>query len=79
MDPGYPLPLQDNWDRLPADFANSFDTMAILGNGKTYVTKNKQYIRYSDGGSTIDPGYPFSIRGNWGTINFPGPQSLMKC
>ena len=79
VDPGYPLPLQGNWDRLPADFANSFDTMAVLGNGKTYVTKNKQYIRYSDnGGSTIDSGFPLPIRGNWGTINFPGPQSLMK-
>ena len=74
VDSGYPLPLQDNWDRLPADFANGFDSMALLGNGRTYVTKNKQYIRYSDtGGTTIDVG-PVPIKGNWGTIRFPGPQ-----
>ena len=75
VDRGYPKPLQRYWGTLPASFADSFDSMALLGNGKTYVTKNKQYIRYSDSSaSRVDPGYPLPIKGNWGTIKFPGPQ-----
>ena len=74
VDPGYPKPLQGYWGRLPASFASSFDSMALLGNGKTYVTKNKQYIRYSDSSaSRVDPGYPFPIKGYWGTINSLDP------
>ena len=74
VDPGFPKPLQDekNWWTLPASFANGFDTMAFLGNRKFYVTKNKLYIRYS--GYDIDYSYPRPIKGNWGTIKFPGPQ-----
>ena len=71
VDPGYPKPLQRYWGNLPASFAKSFDSMAVL-DGKTYVTKNKQYIRYSDNSALkVDPGYPQSIRGNWGSIEFP--------
>ena len=72
IDSGYPKPLQRCWGNLPASFANSFDSMALLCNGKTYVTKNKHYIRYSDSVALIvDPGYPQPIKGNWGTIEFP--------
>jgi hypothetical protein len=72
VDPGYPKPLQRYWGNLPASFASSFDSMALFGNGKTYVMKNKQYIRYSDSSALIvDPGYPQPIKGNWGTIEFP--------
>ena len=75
VDSGYPSSLQGNWGNLPTSFADGFDSMALLGNGKTYVTKSKQYIRYSDSsGTEIDPGYPVPIKGNWGTIHFPGPQ-----
>ena len=72
VDPGYPKTLQRYWGNLPASFANNFDSMTLLGNGKTYVTKNKQYIRYSDSSALkVDPGYPKPIKGNWGTIEFP--------
>jgi hypothetical protein len=75
VDSGYPLPLQGLWGSLPASFAESFDCMALLGNGKTYVTKGKEYIRYSDSSaSNVDSGYPLPIKGNWGKIDFPGPQ-----
>ena len=75
VDSGYPLTLQGLWGNLPTSFAESFDCMALLGNGKTYVTKGKEYIRYSDSSaSTIDSGYPSPIKGNWGSVNFPGPQ-----
>lgn len=72
VDDGYPAQLQNNWGNLPASFADGFDSIALLGNGKIYITKGKEYIRYSDNsGSTIDSGYPLPIKGNWGTINFP--------
>ena len=75
IDSGYPATLQGNWGSLSSSFASGFDSMSTLGNGKTYVTKNKEYIRYSDSyGLRIDPGYPLKIKGNWGTVTFPGPQ-----
>ena len=75
VDSGYPSPLQGAWGILPFSFAESFDSMASLKDGKIYVTKNKQYVRYSDkAAAKLDPGYPQPIKGNWGKINFPGPQ-----
>ena len=75
VDSGYPRQLQSNWGSLNADFAAGFDSIAALGNGKTYATKGKKYIRYSDSwASQVDSGYPLPIRRNWGVINFPGPQ-----
>ena len=72
IDPGYPKPLQGYWGNLPASFANGFDSMVHLSNGKTFVTKNKHFIRYSDNLAVkVDPGYPQPIKGNWGIIEFP--------
>ncbi len=69
IDSGYPLPLQVNWGNLPTAFAEGFDSMSALANGKIYVTKGNQYIRYSDSSaSTIDSGYPLAIQGNWGSL-----------
>ena len=74
VDSGYPRQIKGNWRSLNADFAASFDSIAVLGDGKTYATKGKMFIRYSDDwGSQVDSGYPAPIKGNWGTINFPGP------
>ena len=53
-------------------FATSFDSIALLCDGKTYVMKNKYYIRYSDSSAlSVDPGYPQPIKGDWGAIEFP--------
>lgn len=69
IDPGYPAPFGTNWGDLPAAFRDGFDAMATLPNGKTYVLKNDQYIRYSDeNANVIDPTYPRSIKGNWGDL-----------
>lgn len=66
VDPGYPKPIAGNWGNIPAAFASGFDSMVTLPNGKTYVTRGDQYIRYSDPGANIvDAGYPKSIAGNW--------------
>lgn len=69
VDPGYPKPLAGNWGNLPPTFQTGFDSMAVLPNGKIYVTRGGQYIRYSDNNaSTIDAGYPKPIAGNWGNL-----------
>ena len=69
IDSGYPLPLHGNWGKLPSTFAEGFDSMSTLPNGKTYVTKGNEYIRYSDSNaSSIDSDYPKQIDGNWGSL-----------
>ncbi len=69
VDAGYPLPIKGNWGDLPPEFEHGFDSMATLGNGKLYITKGAEYVRYSDSNATaIDPGYPAAIEGNWGTL-----------
>ncbi|NET74067.1 MAG: hypothetical protein F6K62_24975, partial [Sphaerospermopsis sp. SIO1G2] len=72
IDEGYPKKLEGNWGNLPPAFKSGFDSMAELGNGKIYVTKGDEYIRYSDrDASKIDAGYPQSITGgNWGDEKF---------
>ena len=67
IDAGYPRPIAGHWGDLPAAFNEGFDAMTTLPNGKTYVTKGDQVIRYSDkNASVIDAGYPQPIAGHWG-------------
>ena len=69
IDPNYPRPIAGNWDNLSATFANGFDTMCTLPDGKTYITKGNQYVRYSDASANvIDPTYPRAIAANWGKL-----------
>ena len=68
---GYPRPITEgSWGDLPPAFRSGFDSMTLLGNGKVYVTKGDQYIRYAGAGATeIDEGYPQRIAGgNWGDL-----------
>ncbi len=68
-DPGYPKPIRGNWGALPESFNQGFDSMSVLSNGALYVTKGPYYVKYSDpSGSTVAPGYPKLIRGNWGVL-----------
>ena len=60
---------KSTWGNLPSEFMESFDSMMSVS-GKTYVTKGRQYVRYSDKHALIvDEGYPKSIRGNFGKAN----------
>ena len=69
VDDGYPRELSWGWGNLPEKFKTGLDAMEVLPNGKLYVTRGSQYIRYSNpAGSTIDPGYPLPIKGNWGDV-----------
>ncbi|MZP30517.1 hypothetical protein GTO91_12410 [Heliobacterium undosum] len=69
FDAGYPKPIRGNWGALPESFNQGFDSMVVLPNGKIYVTKGSQYVRYSDNNaSKVDDGYPLPIRGHWGNL-----------
>lgn len=61
VDSGYPLSIAGNWGNTPTSFNQGFDTMGYLHNGKLYIFKGNQYLRYSDDGNTVDIGYPKSI------------------
>ena len=62
IDSGYPKLIKGNWGNLPDQFLAGFDTMITLSNGRTYVTKNSEYVRYSDSSaSTVDSGYPLPL------------------
>lgn len=67
VDAGYPRQIKGNWGNIPKSFESGFDSMAALPNGKIYIMRSGQYIRYSDpSGNTVDPNYPRPILGNWG-------------
>lgn len=71
VDPTYPRPIAGNWGHIPAAFETGFDSMATLPDGKTYITRGSQYVRYSDkSANRVDPGYPRPIAGNWGMLPF---------
>ena len=69
IDTHHPKLIRGHWGALPDAFTAGFDSMATLRDGKVYVTKGGEYVRYSDStASTVDNGYPKSIQGNWGTV-----------
>ncbi|PKF77429.1 hypothetical protein CW749_22285 [Vibrio sp. vnigr-6D03] len=71
IDEGYPKELVDNWgfSELAGAFVKGFDSMATLPNGKTYITKEEHYLRYSDeNADKIDEGFPRAIADYWGNI-----------
>lgn len=75
VDAGYPKTLDSGeWGNLPENFESGFDAMAVLPDGKLYVFKGLEYLRYSNPSSSqlqIDSGYPLPIKGNWGDVPQP--------
>lgn len=69
VDPDYPQPINARFGNVPAAFAEGFDSMAVLGNGKAYVTKGGKYIRYENGASQPSTTSPRSIAGSWGNLD----------
>lgn len=66
VDPGYPKPIVGNWPGLNAEFNQGIDAALMRkDNHKIYFFRGDQYIRYSDVGAGVDPGYPKPIAGNW--------------
>ena len=70
VDAGFPKTLNSGeWGSLPENFRSGFDAMLILPNGKLYVFKGSEYIRYSNFPQKgIDSAYPLPIKGNWGKV-----------
>lgn len=66
IDSGYPKPIKDNWGNMPLNFEDKIDGAFVL-DGRTYLAKGDQYIRYSDVNyNEIDSIYPQLFRDRWG-------------
>ena len=66
LDEGYPKPIKGYWGNLPESFNSGIDAAAVLPNGKIYLFRGHEYVRYSDENAEIvDQGYPKPIKGNW--------------
>jgi len=68
MNDGYPKSIAGNWKNLPANFEDDIDTILWRNdNKKVYFFKGNQYARLT--GTTMDPGYPKPIAGNWKNLS----------
>jgi hypothetical protein len=73
VDDGYPLPIADFWPGFgPAGFGSGIDAMLDWGNGKVYVFKGPNYLRFDKAGNKVDEGYPLPIAGNWPGVGEAG-------
>lgn len=65
-DEGYPKPMEGRWNGLPASFKVGIDAALWREDNKAlYFFKGDQYVRFSEGSTTVDNGYPRLIKGNW--------------
>lgn len=66
VDSGYPKSIAGNWPGLPSTFEQGIDAAFWReSNGKVYLFKGSQYVRFSKVSDGVDAGYPRSIGGNW--------------
>jgi hypothetical protein len=67
-DPGYPKPIAGMWPGLPPDFTSGIQA-AMNGRagyeGKLYLFKGANYVRYDWAADRADPGYPLPIEFYW--------------
>src|SRR5439155_14354435 len=50
---------------LPDAWADGIDTAVNWGNGKAYIFKGHEYVRYDIAGDRVDGGAPRPIASNW--------------
>ena len=66
VESGYPKPIAGNWKGMPSSFNSGIDAAVWRdSNQKIYFFKGDQYVRIGSD-SSMDPGYPKPIKGNWG-------------
>jgi hypothetical protein len=70
MKDGIAVPGGTDIDNLDAQFSSTLypgpvAPSAVWPNGKVYLFKGKQYLRYDVASDKTDPGYPVAIAGNW--------------
>ena len=69
VDEGYPRAIRDQWGDLPDDFKAAIDGAFVL-DGRTYLCRDKQYVRYGDPGyRRMDPIYPQLFSNRWRASN----------
>lgn len=64
-DPGYPKLIAAGWRGLPASFNAGLQAAVTWPNGKSYLFKGNQYVRYDIKTDRADPGYPKLITAGW--------------
>jgi hypothetical protein len=70
VDPGYPRTVRDDWGDLPAAFEAGPDGAFVL-DGRTYLLKGDQYVRYSGGFHAVDRTFPQTFAHRWsGTADY---------
>ncbi|MDX6281461.1 MAG: hypothetical protein QOH03_2532, partial [Kribbellaceae bacterium] len=70
---GGALSIADNWPGLAdAGFGDSIEAALNPGNGKVYLFKGDQYVRYDVAGNAADADYPMPIAGNWPGLDEAG-------
>jgi len=67
VDPGYPKPIDAvTWPGLT--WTSGIDAAVNFGNGKVYLFKGEQYVRFDIPANRVDPGYPKPID----AVTWPG-------
>jgi hypothetical protein len=70
VDPGYPRTVSDDWGDLPAAFEAGLDGAFVL-DGRTYLLKDEEYVRYSGGFDAVDRTFPQPFAHRWsGTADY---------
>ncbi|MEO5874006.1 MAG: hemopexin repeat-containing protein [Streptosporangiaceae bacterium] len=70
VEEGFPRTVRDDWGDLPADFETGPDS-AFVFEGRTYLRKGDQYVRYSGGYHAVDRTFPQSFTHRWsGTSDY---------
>jgi hypothetical protein len=66
VDPGYPAKIAANWHGMrKAGFDRGIDSIVKWDNGKAYIFRGDEYVRYDITNDRVDPGYPVKITANW--------------
>lgn len=65
-DEGYPLPIAGNWRGLAeAGLGDHVGAAVNWENGKLYLFRSDQYVRYDVAADRVDDGYPLRIADHW--------------
>ncbi|GAA3231101.1 hemopexin repeat-containing protein [Actinocorallia longicatena] len=70
-DEGYPRTVRDDWGDLPEAFEEEGPDGAFVLDGRTYLLKRDQYVRYSGPYNRVDRTFPQEFRHRWsGTADY---------
>jgi hypothetical protein len=62
VDTDYPQSIASKWTGMPESFDAGIDAALMTNAGDVYFFKGDEYVRFSRGQSTMNPGYPKKIR-----------------